>query len=50
MDGDFFSPLIAFIFWYINEHNLLIPNMVLKIVNDNYIESYDEFKFENCKI
>ena len=45
-----FSSLIALIFWYVNEHYVLILNMVLKIVNGNYIKSYDEFKLEIWKI
>ena len=45
-----FSSLIALIFWYVHEHYVLILNMVLKIVNGNYIKSYDEFKLEIWKI
>ena len=45
-----FSSQIAFIFKYVNEHSVVILNMVLKVVNGKYIKSYDEFKFENWKI
>ena len=45
-----FSSLITFIFKYINEQNVLILNMVLKIVIVTYTKSYDEFKFEIWKI
>ena len=45
-----FSPLIAFIFKYIIKHNVLIQSMVLKIVNKNYIKSYDKVKIKIWKI
>ena len=41
---------MAFIFQYVNKHNVLIPNIVFKVVNGYFIKTYDEFKFEICKI
>ena len=35
-----------FVFKYINKKNVLIPNMVLKVVYGFYIRSYKHFKFQ----
>ena len=47
MGGDQKGLLIFFIFEYINKRDVLIPNMVLKVVYDFYIRSYEHFKFQN---
>ena len=46
----FFPPLIAFIIFYVYKQNVLIVNMVLKVVNGYYTKSYNQFKFEILKI
>ena len=46
-DGDQKCPSILFIFKYINKKNVLIPNLVLKIVYGFFIRSYEHFKFQN---
>ena len=45
--GDQKGPSIFLIFKYINKKNVLIPNMVLKVVYGLYIRSYEHFKFQN---
>ena len=49
MDGDQKRLLIFLIFKYINKHNVLIPNIVLKVVYGFYLRSYEHLKFQNCE-
>ena len=44
--GDFLPPSILLIFRYVNKLDVLVTNMVLKLVNGFYIKSYDQLKFE----
>ena len=50
MDGDQKGLSIFFIFQYVNKLDVLILNMVSKIVYGFLIKSYDHFKFQNLKI
>ena len=50
VDGGKKGPSIFFVFTYINKKNVLIPNMVLKVVYGFYIRSYEHFKFQNLEI
>ena len=47
VDGGKKGPSIFFVFTYINKKNVLIPNMVLKVVYGFYIRSYKHLKFFN---
>ena len=47
MDGGKKGPSIFFVFNYIDKKNVLIPNMVLKVVYGFYIRSYNHFKFSS---
>ena len=47
VDGGKKGPSIFFVFTYINKKNVLIPNMVLKVVYGFFIRSYEHFKFQN---
>ena len=47
MDGDQKCPSIFFKLKYVNKYDLLIPNMVLKVVYGIYIRSCEHFKFQN---
>ena len=47
--GDQKGPSIFLIFKYVNKQDALIPNLASKVVYDNYIKSYEQFKFENLK-
>ena len=49
-DGDQKCPSIFFKFKYVNKYDLLIPNMVLKVVYGFFIRSYEHFKFQNEEI
>ena len=49
MGGDQKGPSIFLIFKYVNKQDALIPNLASKVVYDNYIKSYEQFKFENLK-
>jgi len=49
VDGDQKGPSIFLIFKYVNKQDALIPNLASKVVYDNYIKSYEQFKFENLK-
>ena len=40
----------SFFFTYINKKNVLILNMVLKVVYGFFIRSYEHFKFQNEEI
>ena len=50
MDGDQKCPSIFFIFEYDNKQNVLILNMVSKVVYGFFIRSYEHFKFQISKI
>ena len=45
--GDQKGPSIFLICKYFKKQNVLIPNMLLKIVFGFYIRSYEHFKFQN---
>ena len=49
MGGDQKSPSIFLIFKYVNKQDALILNLASKVVYDNKIKSYEQFKFENLK-
>ena len=49
MGGDQKSPSIFLIFKYVNKQDALILNLASKVVYDNNIKSYEQFKFENLK-
>ena len=49
VDGDQKCPSIFLKFKYVNKLDVLIPNMVLKVVYGIYI-SYEHFKFQNQEI
>ena len=49
MGGDQKGPSIFLIFKYVNKQDALIPNLASKVVYDNKIKSYEQFKFENLK-
>ena len=49
VSGDQKGPSIFLIFKYVTKKDALIPNLSSKVVYDNYIKSYEEFKFENFK-
>ena len=49
-DGDQKCPLIFFVFKYVNKYDVLIPNMVSKVVYGFFIRSYEHFKFQNSEI
>ena len=44
--GDFLPPSILLINRYVNKLDVLVTNMVLKLVNGFYIKSYDQLKLE----
>ena len=48
--GDQKGLLIFLIFKYINEGDVLIPNMVFKVIYGFYIRSYEHFKFQKLEI
>ena len=47
LDGDQKGPSILFIFEYVKKQNVLILNMVSKIVYGFYIKKYKHFNFQN---
>ena len=49
LGGDQKGPSIFLIFKYVNKQDALIPNLASKVVYDNKIKSYEQFKFENLK-
>ena len=44
---DFLPPSILLINRYVNKLDMLVTNMVLKLVNGFYMNSYDQLKFES---
>ena len=50
MGGDQKGLLIFLIFKYINKLDVVISNIVLKIVYGFYIKSYEHFKLKNLEI
>ena len=49
MGGDQKSPSIFLIFKYVNKQDALILNLASKVVYDNNIKSYEQFKFANLR-
>ena len=48
--GDQKCPSILLIFKYVDKQDVLIPNMVSKVVYGFFIKSYEHFNFQNSEI